>query len=88
MRMNFNPPHVLSLQEARRITEEVRAENRSEEKEKPQGALWTGLDWEHHKNPSTPTYCLGFPNDKHRNVTCRWKISPLSIQKSICNAAQ
>lgn len=41
MLMNFDLPHVLSLQEARRITEEVRTENRSEEQEEPQGALRT-----------------------------------------------
>lgn len=42
MLMDFYLPHVLSLQQARRITEEVsQAENTSEEQEEPQGALRT-----------------------------------------------
>lgn len=73
---------VLSPERPGRITDEVRAKNRSEEHEELQGPLGT-LKMETLPSPHT---LPGFTHDKRHIATCRWKISPLSIEKSICNA--
>lgn len=74
--------YVLGLQDASGTREEVKAEKRSEEQEELQGALSTFTDF-----PQNPHVLVR----RMRSVIlwqCRWKISPLSIQKSICNAAE